>query len=70
MRLIKQVKALSWGTPIQVVSGDEILFTGSAKDAMKSVELTEFLNFHIKTVKLDTAVKPVLQIIIQPMEVK
>lgn len=70
MRLVKQVKALSWGTPIQVVSGEDILFTGLAKDALKSVELVEFLNSHVKTVKLDTAVKPVLQIIIQPMEVK
>lgn len=70
MRLIKQIKLLSWGTPIQVVSDEVTLFSGSAKNALNATELNGVLNSSIKTVKLNTAVNPVLQIIIQPMEGK
>lgn len=70
MRLIKQLRTLSWGTPVQIISGEESVFSGTAKEAFSADELREYLDLSIKTVKLNKAVNSVLQIIIEPMEGK
>lgn len=66
MKLGRQIKLLSWGTPISVKLGESKLYTGEARDALSSSNLSGYLDMPVKTLRLDKAVvSPVVEIIIK-----
>lgn len=74
MRLRKQLRALNWGTPIEVVKDEEVLYEGSAKGALEDESVREYSEAFTKTVRMkqDRVTKelsPVLEIILKPTEV-
>lgn len=52
MKLLKQLKALDWGTPVVVSLGEEQLFTGTAKEALSSEVLFNVMDTSLKNIKL------------------
>lgn len=65
MKLLKQLKALDWGTPVVVSLGEEQLFRGTAKEALNSEELYNVLDISLKNIKLiDDAASPHLNLIL------
>ena len=66
MKLGRQIKLLSWGTPISVTLGESKLYIGEARDALSSSDLSGYLDMPVKTLRLDKAVvSPVVEIIIK-----
>lgn len=52
MKLVKQLKTLDWATPVVVSLGEEQLFQGTAKEAVRSPQLLNYMDVSLKNVKL------------------
>lgn len=64
MKLIKQLKTLNWNTPVSVVTPNEEIFTGDAKEAVRSQTLLEYFDVSLKDVKLVEKPSPHLRLVL------